>query len=246
MRVFLLDASYKGDSLYSLKSKEKQYLNKVLRLEVGTVFTAKDKSEQYYNAKLIDQDRLYLEKTDNIEENLMDALSAYKGPFANISMYICILKGKKNELVAKALTEIGIKKIVFVQSQYVQEKEFSSHQKERIEAIVREAVQQSGAIAPVLDGPIELVKALEQINSKAFILHQSKLCETKSLKQACSTLNKEDDIACFIGPEGGFSEDECSIAVAKGAIPVLLNTNILRAETAAIYTASALQVLLQG
>ena len=246
MRVFLLDSSYKGDRLYLLKSKEKQYLNKVLRLEVGIVFTAKDRNEQYYDARLIDPSTLSLERTENIEENLLDNLSGYKGPFADITMFISILKGKKNELVAKALTEIGVKRIVFVQSQYVQEKDFSSHQRERLEAIVREAVQQSGANTPTLTGPVTFSEAIEQISPKAFILHQSPLGETKSLREASLSLSLEDGISCFIGPEGGFSDEECALAIEKGIIPMLLNTNILRAETAAIYTASALQVLLQG
>ena len=32
MRVFLLDSSYGGETLYSLKKRERQYLSKVLRL----------------------------------------------------------------------------------------------------------------------------------------------------------------------------------------------------------------------
>lgn len=246
MRVFLLDSTFKGDLLYSLKSKEKQYLTKVLRLDIGTTFTAKDKDENYYNATLIDPSTLKLERTENIEENLLDNLSGYTGPFANIEMYISILKGKKNELVVKALTEIGVKRIVFVQSQYIQEKDFSSHQRERLESILKEAVQQSGAKAPILEGPIPFKEAIASSRGNKLILHQSTLSSTKSLKDTTTKFDTNSTISCFIGPEGGFSDEECSIAIENGATPVLLNTNILRAETAAIYVAASLQTLLQG
>ena len=50
----------------------------------------------------------------------------------------------------------------------------------------------------------------------------------------------------FIGPEGGFSDEECCLAENKGFFSVLLRTNILRAETAAVYTSAAVQSLLHS
>jgi 16S rRNA (uracil1498-N3)-methyltransferase len=38
----------------------------------------------------------------------------------------------------------------------------------------------------------------------------------------------------FIGPEGGFSREEVTLAAAHGAVPVTLGRRILRAETAAL------------
>ncbi len=243
MRVFLLSPTFSGESLYSLKSKERQYLNKVLRLDVGFEFTAKDHDDNYFKATLIDPDTLSLEPTDNPEATLLDNLSGYKGPFAQIDMYISILKGKKNELVVKALTEIGISRIVLVQSQYVQEKNFTSHQRERLETILKEAVQQSGAKAPSLEGPVSFEEAISNANGDILIMHQSKITKTKSLKDI--SLSLERPISVLIGPEGGFSDEECNLAIERNGTPILLNTNILRAETASIYTASALQTLLQ-
>jgi 16S rRNA (uracil1498-N3)-methyltransferase len=41
-------------------------------------------------------------------------------------------------------------------------------------------------------------------------------------------------IAVFIGPEGGFSSEEVSLACQTGAVPVTLGKRILRMETAAV------------
>ena len=141
MRVFLLSGEYNKDGFYALRAKEKQYLSKVLRLKIGTVFTAKDKKENYYRAELIDEDTLSLESSACPEETLLDGLSGYKGEFHSITMFLSLLKGKKNELVVRALTEMGIERIVFVRTQFVQEKELTSHQIERLDAIVKEATR---------------------------------------------------------------------------------------------------------
>lgn len=244
MRVFLLAGDYNGERLYQLKNKEKQYLGKVLRLSVGAELTAKDRKENYYKATLVDDDTLSLEKTDNPELTMLDDLSGYKGEFKSISMFISILKGKKNEMVVRALTEMGIKRIFLVKTDFVQEREFSAHQKDRLDTILKEAVQQSGSAAPILIGPISFDEALKEAGNDAIMLHQSRRNKTISLKEAIR--EDMDEISCFIGPEGGFSDEECEKAEAIGVKTVLLNTNILRAETAAIYSAASIQTLLQG
>lgn len=245
MRVFLLDKSYSGENVYPLKARDKKYLEKVLRLEEGIVFTAKDKDENYYKATLLEGGYLSLEPTENVEENLLDNLSGYRGDFAPVDIYFSLLKGKKNESVVRALTEMGARRIVIVMSDYVQEKELSSHQKERLEAIVKEAVQQSGAKMPSLEGPVDFKDAVKTAEGTKIILHQAQIGETKYLKDVISeNKNLKKITSCFVGPEGGFSDEECISAVEEGFTPVLLKTNVLRAETASLYIMSSLQTLL--
>jgi 16S rRNA (uracil1498-N3)-methyltransferase len=47
----------------------------------------------------------------------------------------------------------------------------------------------------------------------------------------------------LIGPEGGFSADESNLALQMGFAPILLGPRVLRTETAAIASISALQTL---
>lgn len=44
----------------------------------------------------------------------------------------------------------------------------------------------------------------------------------------------------FIGPEGGFAEEEIAWAEERGIVPVSLGPRILRAETAGLATAAAI------
>ena len=245
MRVFLLRKGEGKEGTYKLTAKERNYLFRVLRLKVNDVFTAKDGKEVFYRAFLFDEDTITLERTDSPEETLLDGLSSYTGPFVPLDAFIAVLKGKKNEIQVRALTEIGVSRIILMESEFTQSP-LSDHQMERLESIIREAVQQSGGKSPELLGPVTFQQALQMARGRLLILHQSTIERTERLSEALDGLDTDSHVSIMIGPEGGFSEKECSLAVSQGATPVLLSTNILRAETAAIYTAAAVQAILQN
>ena len=146
----------------------------------------------------------------------------------------------------RALTEIGVRRIIFMDTDNVQEHGFSIHQRERLETILKEAVQQSGSKPPVLSGPISFSEAVETAEGKRLILHQSLRGNTTYLEKVFSKEDIKIVASLFIGPEGGFSDEECCLAENKGFFSVLLRTNILRAETAAVYTSAAVQSLLHS
>jgi 16S rRNA (uracil1498-N3)-methyltransferase len=53
-------------------------------------------------------------------------------------------------------------------------------------------------------------------------------------------------IAVFIGPEGGFSDEEIAYAKENGVMPVTLGKRILRTETAGMTMMSILMYELEG
>ncbi len=53
-------------------------------------------------------------------------------------------------------------------------------------------------------------------------------------------------IALFIGPEGGFSEEEIGMCMEKGIKPITLGKRILRTETAGFTAISWLMYHLEG
>ena len=238
MRLFLL--SHDPDNgIYHLSAKERKYLFSVLRKSINDTFTAVDKAGIYYKAFLFNEDSMAIEPTDNPEETLNDSLSSFKGPFFPITMFISILKGKKNEIEIRMLTEMGVEKIVLMNTEFT-EGSWNKHMAERINAIAREAVQQSGSRAPEICGPVDFSQAIAEAEGTVLILHQSRRTRTESI----TDIPIKEKVSCFIGPEGGFSDRECELAENHGAVPILLKTNILRAETAAIYTAASIQTIM--
>ena len=69
--------------------------------------------------------------------------------------------------------------------------------------------------------------------------------EAAALIQLLLDWKKEQNCSLSLGPEGGLSPAEIESFEAKGAVLAGLGPRILRAETAPLYTLSALSVLLE-
>jgi 16S rRNA (uracil1498-N3)-methyltransferase len=64
----------------------------------------------------------------------------------------------------------------------------------------------------------------------------------KETEEVIKSMKKEDKIAVFIGPEGGFAPEEVSLAEQNGAKIISLGRRILRTETAAMAVLSHLMI----
>lgn len=244
MRVFLFDKSFTGESTYTLKKRDRQYLMKVLRLGVGESFTAKDIEGNYYIATIVDQDTLSVQRTDNPESTLLDHLSGYEKKIIPVTVYQCLCKGKKNETILRMLTEAGVESVVFITSQFCQEKDLSGHDRERLETIMKEAIQQSGSATRAILGDVIDISSLPSIKEGELriILHQSRREKTLTLGRLLSE-SVYSSISLVVGSEGGLSDEECSRLEEGGARTALLPTNILRAETAGIFALGAIECM---
>ena len=59
-------------------------------------------------------------------------------------------------------------------------------------------------------------------------------------------LQPAEDVAVFIGPEGGFSEEEIQMAMEDGVLPITLGKRILRTETAGMTVLSLIMYHLES
>lgn len=237
MRVFLLNGKKIQGNSYPLSNKEIKYLSDVLRIKDGESFIAKDEKEKYFTAYIHDG---FLTLSEEVEKN--DDLPLYSGPSAEIILLQSIAKGKKNELIARFATEAGCAEVVFFPSRYSDVKELGEHSRERIENIMKEAVMQSGGHLPMLFFENSLEDAIRRRKGKSIILHQGIRGKTDYLINA---IEKSDEkVTILVGPEGGFSDEECEKAEDNSFIPVILGTNILRTETAGIYAIGGIQTIL--
>ena len=65
-------------------------------------------------------------------------------------------------------------------------------------------------------------------------------------REMIDSLGAGQDIAVFIGPEGGFETSEVESAVERGMIPITLGKRILRTETAGMTVLSWIMYRLEG
>ncbi len=195
-------------------------IKNVLRLKLGEKIVVGDGLGHEMLAEItgISKSSIILKAT-KVQENDNE-------PKNSVTLYCSVLKKENFELVVQKATEIGIKTIVPVISERTIKLGLN---KERLEKIAKEAAEQSGrGIVPVILEPMSFEEAVANVSSvgSSFLFDSS----GEVLKEA--SLNVE--ITAFIGPEGGWTERELSLARNNGFSIVSLGKLTFRAETAAI------------
>ena len=259
MRLFLLPPEFNSDSPLFLTGRDYNYLINVLRLKEGSRITGRDTNGKPWNLTIesVTSDKCILTATGTeTAEETTDALPA-TGPRKNIVLYQCQPKGRKMDDIIRMATEAGVLAIVPVKSRYCVS-DISSKEKSRLaryDAVVREAVQQSGSLVPtsvegiidIKDVPAHFEQFCRKLNREGtgLFFHQCPVREDQ--KDLVSVLEGfEGAVGILIGSEGGFSEGEAKFLTDKEFNPVLLKTNILRCETAAIYAIAAVQTIIEN
>jgi 16S rRNA (uracil1498-N3)-methyltransferase len=171
-----------------------------------------------------------------------------------IILFQALPKGGKMDLIVRQAAEGGVAEIVpFVSEHSVPcpgGGEGAGNRLERWERIVKEARQQSGSrtatlVRPPLDfgGLLAYWEEITGRHTKALglLFHQTPL-EQASLHRYLS-INPET-VVLAIGPEGGFSPAEAGRFLAAGFKPLTIGDTVLRTETAALYGAAAIRIIL--
>lgn len=164
-------------------------------------------------------------------------------PDTAVTLYQCLPKGDKMEWIVQKTVELGVCSIVPVLSSRCiarPDQKSAVKKQERYQRIALEAAQQSGR------GCIPRVKpmvTLEQACASAQALDVSLVLYEKGGQPLHALLaeKKPRSIGVWVGPEGGFAEEEISRLEQVGVRPATLGKRILRTETAPI---AALAVLM--
>jgi 16S rRNA (uracil1498-N3)-methyltransferase len=168
-------------------------------------------------------------------------------PRTHLALYLGLTQREKFEWMLQKCTEVGAAEFIpiITSRSLVQSGEESRSKLDRWRRILREAAEQSarGRI-PALAAPLRWNEALDHFRSQSIpglIAWEGE----KSLRitPALDAVRQPGsgavpDLALFIGPEGGFAEEEIAQARSAGLAPVTLGVRILRMETAAIAAAA--------
>jgi len=157
------------------------------------------------------------------------------------------LKDKKMDMLVRHLTEIGIARWMPVVTEFsvpTPDRKKTDARRERWTQIAREAVKQCGRTrVPEIMPPLCFSEALETLKDmdEKIIFNEK---ETVSLSKTFAGIASNPlNIFVFLGPEGGFSEQEVTAAKAGGFISASLGPRILRAETASLAAGTLIQHL---
>lgn len=147
-------------------------------------------------------------------------------PQRSTTLYLAMLKRENFELAVQKATEVGISRIVPLITERTIKTGFN---RARIEKIAIEAAEQSGRVSvPELHDPKPYIQAIAAT-------HDLKLFLDFNGTEFDGSMTKDKDvIALYVGPEGGWTDNERILAKEAGCRAVSLGAQILRAETAAI------------
>ncbi|MCD2491429.1 16S rRNA (uracil(1498)-N(3))-methyltransferase [Lacrimispora sp. NSJ-141] len=169
---------------------------------------------------------------------------------AEIVLYQGLPKGDKMELIIQKNVELGIKSIVPVNTKRavvkLDEKKAEARRR-RWNAISESAAKQSKrTVIPEVKAVMDFKAAIDSaadFDCKLFPYENAEGMEYT--RKILSQVRPGTRTAVFIGPEGGFDEDEVSYAKERGFVPITLGRRILRTETAGFTLLAALMLQLE-
>jgi 16S rRNA (uracil1498-N3)-methyltransferase len=207
--------------------KDERILNqwrKVLRYQAGQQVVLFDGivHERLYVITELKADAAHLELITDFERKL---------PQRDIYLFWSLLKKDKNDWVLQKCTELGVNHFVPILAERSEKTGFDV---ERAEKIVMEAAEQCGRFnIPAVREPLLVQTAINEF-AKDLPLY---LCEETDSKKSGTAYNHA---GVFVGPEGGWTENEKRLFNLQEIPKLGLGDFILRAETASVVASAKL------
>jgi 16S rRNA (uracil1498-N3)-methyltransferase len=224
-RLFFVDEIHSGAA--EIDGDEALHLTKVLRVEEGQIF------------EISDNQQLYLARVETARKNkvlfrVQEKLAVRAQAAATMVLFPALIKFDHFEWMLEKATELGVDRVVPVVS------ERSEHgldkaawkRMDRWRRILKESAQQCRRWQlPVLEDPIPM-RRVYQVEGTRYLLDEH-TSAPPVLAALPAQRSSGDAVKLLIGPEGGWTDSERSLAITSGWRPVSLGRTILRAETAA-------------
>jgi len=203
----------------TLDKSQSHYLSKVMRINVGKSFF------------LFNQSGEWEAKVESISKGIVEfsVIKKSRSPNSEKEIWLAFAPIKLNylNLMIQKATEIGVTRFIPILSERTVVRKLNE---KRINKIIVEASEQSNRLkVPSLDKLTKLNTFLK-LNQDTNIIFGDLNTDNKKID-----LQNKDPICVLIGPEGDFSiKEREDILKLKNIIPLKINNNILRSETAAI------------
>ena len=238
MANFFVDKNAFNNDPILIEGEEANHIIRVLRMHEGENLTIFDGEGNCADGEI--------EKIENktVFVKVTNRYASETEPNLKITLFQGIPKNPKMDLIIQKATELGVTRIVPVNTKRIVAKIEKDAKIERLQKIAFEASKQCGrAYVPKVTSPISFDSALKEMAAldAAIIPYE---CERDS-KMGDVLPKGIKSLGIIIGPEGGFEESEVQKAIEAGVKPVTLGKRILRTETAGLI-ASAVALYIAG
>ena len=167
--------------------------------------------------------------------NIIKKQLCLQNPKIDVDVFLCLLKGDKNDNLISKLSELGVKNLTFITSQNVERKNEVNF--ERLHKLAITSAKQCGR-SKILNINNKILKFSNLTNLKKYYNNVIVFYENEKHNTLNNVGLNNGKTAIIIGSEGGFLKNEITTLNELGAISVSLGKLIFRAETAAIIATS--------
>lgn len=214
------------DKIVTQETELIHQLKNVFRYKLGQVVYAFNEKIGEIEVEICEIGKKYMsfKYIRNIKEAFVD-----KGQKRHISLYMSIIKNSNFDLIVEKAVELGVYQIIPV----ITERTVKSNLNiTRVNKIIKEATEQSGRLDLMkIDETLDLFSAIKKAKEDSDLTYFGSVDQNDNPTQVRGVINS---MAIFIGPEGGYSDEELLLFVDNKISPLRLGNYVLRAETAAI------------
>ena len=168
---------------------------------------------------------------------------AGRGAAVNLTIASAVPKGDRAEWMVEKLSELGVAAFVPLAAARSVVLPEGKNKRERWVRIATEAAKQCRRAGVMRVGELTTVGAALSAATTPWFLATEAGVETASVGDAARTLSPGSDVCAFVGPEGGWTDDELRQFAEAGARGVRLTDTVLRVETAAVAVAAVVGCL---
>lgn len=240
MYHFFVEPEQIQDKEIIITGSDVNHIKNVIRLKAGdeiSISNGIDGRDYRCGIARITEDEVYCElrfiKEDGVELPV------------KVCLFQGLPKGDKMELIVQKMVELGVYEIVPVTMKRCVMKLDDKKAKNKIvrwQGIAEAASKQSKrGIVPQIHEVMTYKEALSYAKTMQHQLVPYEMEESlegasgmAGTRAAIEAVQPGDMVAVFIGPEGGFAEDEIDAAIEQGMKPITLGKRILRTETAGL------------
>ena len=219
-----------------LFGEDEKHIKTVLRAREGEEITLCDGEGMDYQCRIASLERGVL--LDILSKEICET-----EPKTKITLYQGLPKADKMELIIQKCVELGVDRIVAVSTEraIVKLDKKEAKKLERWQKIAEAAAKQSGRgkIPEIGQQVLKFKEAVAEAKElDGAIIPYERERET-GIRQFVQKF-KGESVGVFIGPEGGFADEEIALAQENGITPITLGKRILRTETAGMTTTAIL------
>ena len=219
-----------------LFGEDEKHIKTVLRAREGEEITLCDGEGMDYQCRIASLERGVL--LDIISTDVCET-----EPKTKITLYQGLPKADKMELIIQKCVELGIDRIVAVSTEraIVKLDKRETKKLERWQKIAEAAAKQSGRgkIPEIGQQVLKFKEAVAEAKELDGAIIPYEREQETGIRQFVQNF-KGESVGVFIGPEGGFADEEIALAQENGITPITLGKRILRTETAGMTTTAIL------